>query len=290
MHEKLSPFVSRWGRGGVKLCLQTAFEEWKHLVYEVRTLHFSTVYRWPLLTLWPMIKAFFFFFLSLLMTNSFSALDVTLASVPEVTIPPNPVNALTQNLWYYIRSEEGCDAESWPYRIRYAPCCPFPGWASSPSSLPECCPRNTPNTALLSPSASLLSETSVSPLSRVPCFTPEAAKSHPPLSVYFEAFGVCDESSPLPSLFWELGKASLYFLELEGRTSGLHFLVCFVKSTKQINTEPQNKQRKKKAFVQWRLILTPNLAAFLCLYFSFEHHDKFIFAMKSLSYSRLLAT
>lgn len=106
----------------------------------------------------------------------------------------------------------------------------------------------------------------------------------------FEAFGVCDKSSPYPSLFWELGKASLYFLELGGRTSGLHFLVSFVKSTKQINTEPQNKQRKKKAFVHRRLILAPNLAAFLCLYFLFEHYDKFIFAVKALSYSRLLAT
>lgn len=62
--------------------------------------------------------------------------------------------------------------------------------------------ETAPNPALLSPSVSLLSETSVSPPSQCPTLLCRCT---------FEAFGVCDESSPLPFFVLGIGKGQSLF-------------------------------------------------------------------------------
>lgn len=96
------------------------------------------------------------------MTFPFTTLDVTLASVPEVSILPNPVKAFSQNLWYYNRSQEadvteGCNPESWP--IQHQECHSIV--YSKSEDIPHPAPQNVApeipsNTFLASLSASLL--------------------------------------------------------------------------------------------------------------------------------------
>lgn len=223
------------------------------------------------------------------MTISFSTFDATLAPFTKLNMASSPVKVkiFPQDLCYDNRIKAanivgGCNAKSWPIQHLTLHLVIHSKSEHSPVSSLECCSRNTPTLLfpLICVSVFPFLKFLPSHFPECPAFPP-ATKFHLPVAVSFWS---------LLGLQWIKSLAFFVPGNLERPVSGPwsveeEHLACIlpfvsVKSTKQINTKPQNKQIKKEAFARWRLILAPNLTAFPILYFSFEHCFEFLFVVK----------